>query len=106
MQLSEAIQRSAVELLFHLPSLNDRLLQNIVSCCHGGHLGVSVIQYVLQILYYRFVQQGFWVYEGLHVKGTGAHHLACKGQIFVSGIQDKFSGTIIPQFYLKKKKTP
>ncbi|XP_078376384.1 testis-expressed protein 10-like isoform X2 [Oculina patagonica] len=59
-KLSEAIQRSAVELLFHLPSLNDQLLQNVVSCCHGGQLGVSVIQYILQVLYYRSpCYQGF-----------------------------------------------
>lgn len=51
--LSEAIQRSAVELLFHLPSLDDSLLQNIVFCCHGGQVGISVVQYILQILHYR-----------------------------------------------------
>ncbi|XP_020632302.1 testis-expressed protein 10-like [Orbicella faveolata] len=51
--LSETIQRSAVELLFHLPSLDDSLLQNIVCCCHGGQVGLSVIQYILQILHYR-----------------------------------------------------
>lgn len=53
--LSETIQRSAVELLFHLPSLDDSLLQNIVCCCHDGAVGVSVIQYILQILHYRFI---------------------------------------------------
>ena len=53
--LSETIQRSAVELLFHLPSLDDSLLQNIVCCCHDGGVGVSVIQYFLQILHYRFI---------------------------------------------------
>lgn len=57
-KLSAAIQRSAVELLFHLPSLNDQLLQNVVSCCHGDQLGVSVIQYILQVLYYRFAHHG------------------------------------------------
>lgn len=51
--LSETIQRSAVELLYHLPSLGDSLLQNIVFCCHGGQVGISVIRYILQILHYR-----------------------------------------------------
>lgn len=56
--LSETIQRSAVELLFHLPSLDDSLLENIVCCCHGGQVGVSVIQYILQILHYRLIVYG------------------------------------------------
>ncbi|XP_022787366.1 testis-expressed protein 10-like isoform X2 [Stylophora pistillata] len=52
-KLSDEIQRLAVELLFHLPSLDDRLLANIVSCCHGGQVGVAIIQYLLQVLLYR-----------------------------------------------------
>lgn len=48
----------AVELLFHLPSLDDQLLANVVSCCHGEQVDVAVIQYLLQVLLYRFVNMG------------------------------------------------
>lgn len=48
----------AVELLFHLPSLDDQLLANVVSCCHEEQVDVAVIQYLLQVLLYRFVNMG------------------------------------------------
>jgi len=51
--LSEAIQRSAVELLFHLPSMDNNLLQTVVSCCQDCQVNISVIQYILQVLHYR-----------------------------------------------------
>ena len=57
-KLRGGIQRLAVELLFHLPSLDDQLLANVVSCCHGEQVDVAVIQYLLQVLLYRFVNMG------------------------------------------------
>ena len=53
--LSESIQRSPVELLFYVPSLDDKLLQAIISCCQDGKVKVSVSQYILQVLHYRCV---------------------------------------------------
>ena len=57
-KLRGGIQCLAVELLFHLPSLDDQLLANVVSCCHGEQVDVAVIQYLLQVLLYRFVNMG------------------------------------------------
>ena len=54
--LSETVQRSAVEVLFHLPTLDGELFKEIVTCCQGGHVRVSVMKYILQVLHYRFVK--------------------------------------------------
>ena len=54
--LSETVQRSAVEVLFHLPTLDGELFKVIVTCCQGGHVSVSVVKYILQVLHYRFVK--------------------------------------------------
>ena len=54
--LSETVQRSAVEVLFHLPILDGELFKVIVTCCQGGHVSVSVVKYILQVLHYRFVK--------------------------------------------------
>ena len=54
--LSKTVQRSAVEVLFHLPTLDGELFKVIVTCCQGGHVSVSVVKYILQVLHYRFVK--------------------------------------------------
>jgi len=55
--LSETVQRSVVEVLFHLPTLDGELFKEIVlTCCQGGHVSVSVMKYILQVLHYRFVK--------------------------------------------------
>ena len=54
--LSETVQRSAVEVLFHLPTLDGELFKVMVTCCQGGHVSVSVVKYILQVLHYRFVK--------------------------------------------------
>ena len=54
--LSETVQRSAVEVLFHLPTLDGELFKVIVTCCQGSHVSVSVVKYLLQVFHYRFVK--------------------------------------------------
>ncbi|KAJ7354741.1 Testis-expressed sequence 10 protein [Desmophyllum pertusum] len=97
--LNEAIQRSAVEMLFQLPSLDDRLLQIIVSCCHHGPVGVSVIQYILQVLHYRSpCYQGFvshpaaFSLENIHECSFQCSHRDCSFCIMEEIIQPEQSG--------------
>ena len=48
------MQRLAIELLFHLPSIDAKLLQVLVSCCQDdADVNISVIEYIVQVLYYR-----------------------------------------------------
>ena len=52
--LSQSVQRLAIELLFHLASIDTKLLQVLVSCCQDdAGVNVSVIEYMVQVLYYR-----------------------------------------------------
>ncbi|XP_068670358.1 testis-expressed protein 10-like [Montipora foliosa] len=51
--LTQSAQRLAAELLFHLQSIDSKLIQVIVSCCQSDDVDISVIQYILQVLYYR-----------------------------------------------------
>lgn len=52
--LSQSVQRLAIELLFHLASIDTKLLQVLVSCCQDeAGVNISVIEYIVQVLYYR-----------------------------------------------------
>ena len=51
--LEESIQRTAVELLFVLPVIDDSLLRMLVKCIHRRRITTPVLQYMLQILFYR-----------------------------------------------------
>ena len=53
-RLTQQVQRLAIELLFHLSSIDSKLLQVLVSCCQGdADVNISVIEYIVQVLYYR-----------------------------------------------------
>ena len=45
-----------MEVLFHLPTLDEELFKVIVTCCQGSHVSVSVVKYILQVLHFRFVK--------------------------------------------------
>ena len=48
------MQRLAIEVLFHLSSIDGKLLQVLVSCCQDdADVNISVIEYIVQVLFYR-----------------------------------------------------
>ena len=53
-RLTQPVQRLAIEVLFHLSPIDGKLLQVLVSCCQDdADVNISVIEYIVQVLYYR-----------------------------------------------------